>query len=130
MYALDTNILIYYFKDAGRVTARVNKARPSELGIPIPALYELETGIAKSQQPQKRRRQLDLLLQDLAVLPFDVAAARRAGELRARLEAAGTPMGPIDYQIAGIALAQRAILVTRNAKEFDRVPGLKIEDWY
>ena len=39
-------------------------------------------------------------------------------------------MGPIDYQMAGIALAQRVTLVTRNAKEFDRVPGLKIEDWY
>ena len=46
------------------------------------------------------------------------------------METAGTPLGAIDYQIAGIALAHRATLVTRNKKEFDRVPGLKVEDWY
>ena len=130
MYALDTNTLIYYFKDAGGVVARFNQLRPVDIGIPVPVLYELETGIAKSQQPQKRRKQLDMLLNVVKLLPFDRAAATRAGDLRARLEMAGTPMGPIDYQMAGIALAQRATLVTRNAKEFDRVPGLKIEDWY
>ena len=130
MYALDTNTVIYYFKDAGGVAARVNKLRPSDIGIPISVFYELETGIAKSQQPQKRRKQLDMLLVAIKLLPFDKSAAKRAGELRAKMEIAGTPMGAIDYQIAGIALAQRATLVTRNKKEFDRVPGLKVEDWY
>ena len=130
MYALDTNTVIYYFKDAGGVTARLRQLRPSDIGIPVSVFYELETGIAKSQQPQKRRKQLDTLLGAVQLLPFDKLAAKRAGELRAQMEAAGTPMGAIDYQIAGIALAQRAILVTRNKKEFDRVPGLKVEDWY
>ena len=130
MYALDTNTVIYYFKDAGGVTARLRQLRPSDIGIPVSVFYELETGIAKSQQPQRRRKQLDTLLGAVQLLPFDKLAAKRAGELRARMEAAGTPMGAIDYQIAGIALAQRAILVTRNKKEFDRVPGLKVEDWY
>ena len=130
MYALDTNTVIYYFKDAGGVAARVNKLRPSDIGIPISVFYELETGIAKSQQPQRRRKQLDTLLAAVKLLPFDKNAATRAGELRARMETAGTPLGAIDYQIAGIALAHRATLVTRNKKEFDRVPGLKIEDWY
>lgn len=130
MYALDTNTLIYYFKGQGRVAARLAALRPTDIGIPVVALYELETGIAKSQQPQKRRKQLDSLLAVTKLLPFDRATARRAAQLRAELELAGTPLGPLDCLIAGIAVEQSATLVTRNLKEFRRVPGLKLEDWY
>ena len=130
MFALDTNTLIYYFKGAGRVTERMSAVAPSEIGIPVMVLYELETGIAKSQQPQKRRKQLDALLAVTAILPFDRAAARQSASLRAALEAGGTPLGSLDFLIAGIALAQSAILVTRNTAEFARVPGLRLVDWY
>ena len=64
------------------------------------------------------------------MLPFDHAAARRAAELDASLSAAGTPIGPMDTLIAGSALALHATLVTHNVREFRRVKGLKIEDWY
>ncbi len=130
MFALDTNTLIYYFKGAGRVTARISALAPSEIGIPVAVLYELETGIAKSQQPQKRRKQLDTLLAVTKVLPFDRAAARQSAGLRALLEKRGTPMGPVDTLVAGIALAQSATLVTRDTIEFSRVPGLRLADWY
>ena len=130
MFALDTNTLIYYFMAAGRVSGRLGAHAPSEIGIPVLVLYELETGIAKSQQPQKRRKRLDTLLAVVNILPFDRAAARRSANLRATLDAGGVPMGPIDCLIAGIALEQRATLVTRNLSEFGRVPGLKLEDWY
>ena len=130
MFALDTNTLIYYFKGAGRVTAQMSALAPSEIGIPVVVLYELETGIAKSQQPQKRRKQLDALLAVTTVLPFDRAAARQSASRRALLEKSGTPMGHIDTLVAGIALAQSATLVTRNTIEFSRVPGLRLADWY
>ena len=130
MFALDTNTLIYYFKGAGRVTARMSALAPSEISIPVVVLYELETGIAKSQQPQKRRRQLDALLAVTKILPFDRAAARQSAQLRAALEKHGTPMGPIDLLIAGTAIAHTATLVTRNTVEFARVPGLRLIDWY
>ena len=130
MYALDTNTLIYYFKGIGNVAAHLAAHRPVDIGIPVVALYELETGIAKSQQPQKRRKQLDTLLAVTKLLPFDQAAVRRSAELRATMELAGTPLGPLDCLIAGIAITQRATLVTRNVKEFGRVSGLKLEDWY
>ncbi len=130
MFALDTNTLIYYFKGAGRVSARMSALAPSEIGIPVVVLYELETGIAKSQQPQKRRKQLDTLLAATRVLPFDRAAARHSASLRALLERSGTPMGPIDTLVAGIAIAQSATLVTRNTIEFSRVPALRLADWY
>lgn len=130
MFALDSNTLIYYFKGAGRVMARMSAHAPSEIGIPVVVLYEIETGIAKSQQPQKRRKQLDALLAVTRILPFDRAAARQNASLRATLEKAGTPLGPMDVLIAGIALAQDATLVTRNAAEFSRVAGLRTIDWY
>ena len=92
-------------------------------------LYEIETGIAKSLQPQKRRKQLAMLLAATRVLPFDFEAARQSAGLRATMEALGTPLGPMDTLIAGIALAQRAMLVTNNTREFRRVPALKLDNW-
>ena len=130
MFALDSNTLIYYFKGEGRVMAWMSARAPSEIGIPVIVLYELETGIAKSQQPQKRRKQLDALLAVTKILPLDRAAVRQSATLRATLEKAGTPLGPMDFLIAGIALAQDATLVTRNTGEFSRVAGLRTVDWY
>ena len=130
MFALDSNTLIYYFKGEGRVMARMSACAPSEIGIPVVVLYEIETGIAKSQQPQKRRKQLDALLAVTKILPLDRAAVRQSATLRATLEKAGTPLGPMDFLIAGIALAQDATLVTRNTGEFSRVAGLRTVDWY
>ena len=130
MFALDTNTLIYYFKGMGRVAARLAGCSPSEIGIPIVVVYELETVIAKSQQPRKRREQLDALLVSTRILPFDRAAARHSATLRASLEAKGTPLGPLDCLIAGIALAYGTHLVTRNSTEFGRVAGLSVVDWY
>lgn len=129
MFALDTNTLIYYFKDVGGVALRLRHCVPSQIGIPVIVLYEIETGIAKSLQAQKRRKQLGLLLAATGVLPFDHAAARQSAVLRATMEAAGTPLGPMDTLIAGIALAHRATLVTNNSREFGRVAGLKIDNW-
>jgi tRNA(fMet)-specific endonuclease VapC len=63
-------------------------------------------------------------------LPLDVLAADHAADIAAVLAAVGTPIGPIDTLIAGIARSRGSILVTRNAREFSRVPGLMIEDWY
>jgi tRNA(fMet)-specific endonuclease VapC len=61
--------------------------------------------------------------------PFDDRAAEEYGELREYLASLGTPIGPNDLMIAAIALANRLTLVTHNAAEFSRVPGLMLEDW-
>jgi tRNA(fMet)-specific endonuclease VapC len=130
MYVLDTNTLIYFFRGEGRVAERLLAISPADIALPAVVVYELETGIARSSDPAKRRGQLDQLLQAVAVLPFGVEAARAAASLRARLEQEGTPIGPFDTLIAGTAVAQRGVLVTRNLREFERVPGLAVEDWY
>jgi len=130
VYALDTNTLIYFFRGEGRVGPRLLATPPREIAVPAVVVFELEVGVARSTQPKKRRGQLDALLALVTVLPFDHAAARCAAELNAALSAAGTPIGPMDTLIAGSAVAHHATLVTHNVREFRRVKGLKIEDWY
>ena len=130
MYALDTNTLICFFKGTGRVHDQLLATPPREVAVPSVVVYELEFGICKSSQPKKRRAQLDEFLSFTGILPFDGAAAKTAAEIRAGLERTGSPIGPMDTLIAGIALAHGATLVTHNSREFGRVHGLKLVDWY
>lgn len=130
MFVLDTNTLIYYFKGMGQVAERLLAHTPQEIGIPAVVVYELEVGIAKSAQPEKRQQQLAALLAVVTALPFGVAEARQAAQIRAALEAAGTPIGPYDVLIAATALAHGGTLVTHNVQEFSRVVGLQLVDWY
>ena len=130
MFLLDTNTLIYFFKGQGRVAEHLFAVAPGEVAISSVSLYEIEVGIAKSAHPAKRRRQFDTFLTAVSVLPFDVTAARATARLRVDLERRGLPIGPLDNLIAGVALAHRATLVTRNTREFSRLPGLALVDWY
>ena len=129
-YALDTNTLIYFFKGRGEVARNLLATAPADVMIPAVVVYEIETGIAKSTDPNKRREQLAELLDTVTVLPFDVDTARKAAGIRARLERQGTPIGPMDTLIAGTALAYNTTLVTHNTAEFQRIPELQLVDWF
>lgn len=76
MIVRDTNTLIYFFKGQGQVAKRLLQTPPSELALPAIVLYELEFGIAKSNAPQRRRAQLDELLNWMEILPFGVLESR------------------------------------------------------
>jgi tRNA(fMet)-specific endonuclease VapC len=130
MFVLDTNTLVYFFRGEGEVATRLLATPPASVAVPTLVVYELETGIAKSTAREKRRGQLDALLQVVKVLPFGLEEARAAAALRAKLEVLGAPIGPMDTLIAGVALASRGVLVTRNVREFGRVEGLVVENWY
>jgi tRNA(fMet)-specific endonuclease VapC len=130
VHVVDTNTLIYFFKGQGNVKERLLGMRPSQIGIPTAVVYELEVGLAKSTESEKRRAQLLALLERVKILPLGLEEAHAAGRIRAELEIEGTPIGPIDSLIAGTALHHGATLVTRNVKEFGRVEGLKVVNWY
>ncbi len=130
MYLLDTNTLIYFFRGQGQVAQRLLATPPAEVAVPTLVLYELELGLAKSNQPERRRAQLDSFLSAVRVIPFGHDEARAAARLRARLESRGEPIGPVDVLIAGTALSRHATLVTRNTREFARVDGLQLVNWY
>jgi tRNA(fMet)-specific endonuclease VapC len=130
MWDLDTNTLIYFFRDEGNVAKEILSRSPSAIGIPSIALFELEVGIAKSISPRKRPGQLEQLTSVVQILPFCAAEAQASAAIRSRLENKGTPIGPYDVLIAGTAKACGATLVTRNTREFRRVQGSALENWY
>ena len=130
MYALDTNSLSYFLKGRGRVGQRLLAQPPAKVGLPSVVLYELVFGATRSQAPPDLKARLEALLQSLPILPFGEAEARAAARIRADLETVGKPIGPHDVLIAATALAHGATLVTRNLREFRRVKGLRVEDWY
>jgi tRNA(fMet)-specific endonuclease VapC len=130
LYILDTNTLIYFFKGVGNIAKVLLTKAPSDIGLPTTVIYELEVGIAKSSNPKKRTDQLNALTSVVNVLPFRIAEARCAANIRAILEQKGMPIGPYDILIAAIALVNNDTLITHNVKEFQRVQGLQIEDWY
>jgi tRNA(fMet)-specific endonuclease VapC len=129
-YLLDTNTCIRIINGRSQaVRARLLTVPPSDVAICSIVRAELFYGSAKSQTPAASRKKQDVFLAPFATLPFDDAAANAYGQLRADLEKAGTPIGPLDMQIAAIALAQQLILVTHNSREFSRIQGLQLEDW-
>ena len=129
-YLLDTDTLIYVFKRTGNCLARLNPQKGSDIAISTINLFELEYGMGKSDNRIKMDSYVLSLCRRYAVLDFDRAASVQAGAMRALLHTRGTPIGPYDVQIAGIALANNLTIVTRNVREFARVPQLKFENWY
>ena len=100
-----------------------------DLCISSITLAELEFGACKSNNPLKNRAALTIFLADIKILPFDDKAATEYGDIRATLEMHGTPIGANDLLIAAHARSLQLILVTNNLKEFERVDGLKVENW-
>jgi tRNA(fMet)-specific endonuclease VapC len=132
MICLDTNAVIVVLNQRSspvrtRIDAAIGMHRP--LAISSVMLFELRYGAANSARPASNvQRIADFLTGPIAVLPFEPADAEEAGEIRAALERAGTPIGPYDLLVAAQARRRDALLVTANER-VARIPGLKIEDW-
>jgi tRNA(fMet)-specific endonuclease VapC len=130
MYVLDTNTLIYFFRGQGNVAQNLWQQQPQKIGLSAIVLFELKVGIAKSTSPQKRQQQLQTILDTVQFLPFGLSEVDQAANIRVALEKEGLSIGPNDILIAATALANQAILVTHNTKEFGRIPQLQTDDWF
>ena len=129
-YMLDTNICIYAINHKPeQVFIRLKEHDPQELCISSGTYAELVHGVEKSKATEKNRVALALLLANTDIVSFDSLAAQSYGKIRADLEKAGTPIGPLDMMIAGHAKSLNYNVVTNNTKEFARVKGLKLENW-
>ncbi|MCI7766761.1 MAG: type II toxin-antitoxin system VapC family toxin [Oscillospiraceae bacterium] len=129
-YMLDTNICIYAIKHRPpQVLERLKEHEPSEICISAITYAELVHGVEKSAAVEKNRLALTLLLSNIEIIDFDSNAANEYGNIRAALEKAGTPIGPLDMMIAGHARSISYTVVTNNVREFERVSGLRIENW-
>ena len=107
----------------------MQKHDPADICISAVTYAELVHRVEKSQAVEKNRVALALLLANIEIMDFDSLAAESYGKVRADLEKAGTPIGSLDMMIAGHAKSKGYIVVTNNTKEFERVKGLKIENW-
>ncbi len=130
MYMLDTNTLIYFFKGMGKVEENLFSHSPKDIYISSIVVYELQVGIAKSNNPKKREKQLSTLLEQTNIIEFGEQEAKVSALIRADLEMKGTPIGAMDILIAGCAKAHNLTLVTHNTKEFMRVDRLSLDDWF
>ena len=129
-YMLDTNICIFLIKHRPEsVIRRFLELEPRDICISSITYAELVYGVEKSRAKEKNRVALILLLSEIEILPYDDVAAQTYGVIRADLQRKGTPIGPLDMLIASHAKSRGLTLVTNNTGEFERVEGLKVEDW-
>ena len=129
-WLLDTNAVIALVTGRSEpLRRRVEASEPGTLSTSAIVAHELYFGAYRSRKIEFNLETLRLLFADLLVLDLDREDARTAGEIRAGLARQGTPIGPYDVLIAGQARARGLTLVTSNLSEFQRVPGLALEDW-
>jgi tRNA(fMet)-specific endonuclease VapC len=128
-YMLDTNICIFTIKNKPQIVREAFNRHNGQLCISAVTLMELFYGAEKSAAPEKNLAVIEGFVARLEVLPFDNEAAAHTGMIRSELARAGTPIGPYDHMIAGHARSRGFIVVTNNLREFERVPGLRVEDW-
>lgn len=128
-FMLDTHIVSFALRTRPQaVLERLRAVRPDQTCISAVTLAELRYGAARSTASARYGPLIDTFVSRVVVVPFDPSAAASYGQVRARLEAAGTPIGDLDTLIAGHALATGSVLVTINTAEFRRA-GLVVEDW-
>jgi tRNA(fMet)-specific endonuclease VapC len=126
---LDTDTVIYTIKNRPSKMREIFKSHSGLMSISSVTMGELIYGAEKSEQPERNLADIEGLTARLEVLPFDQMAATHFGQLRAELAKIGKPIGPYDQMIAGHARSLGLIIVTNNVREFERVPGLRLENW-
>ncbi len=129
-YLLDTNICIAILKNSELpLIQKVKSYQPGDFALCSIVKAELLYGARKSQNVEKNLSLLAKFFDQFVSLAFDDSAAEFYGTNRAILEKGGTPIGDADLLISNIALAYNLTVITRNHREFIRVPGLKVEAW-
>ncbi len=128
-YMLDTNIVIYVIKRRPVEILEVFNAHAGQMCISTITLAELLHGVEKSSMITKNLRKVEDFVSRLEVLPYENTAASHYGDIRTNLEKKGTVIGVNDLHIAAHARSEGLILVSNNVREFERVEGLRLENW-
>lgn len=128
-FLLDTDTCIYALKQDPNVLEQLLSKSRDEILVSVITEAELRTGAAKSASPIRTLRLLENFLRPLTIAEFTSEDAVAYANIRAKLERAGTPIGPLDTLIASQAVARKLTLVSNNEREFRRVPGLTVQNW-
>ena len=134
MYAIDSDVCVEMLRGRLKTFADdLSLSDPASFKIPSVVFGELYLNIEKMSQSgkdaTKKRLVLERFLEPFEILPFDERCARAYARIRAQLELKGKTIGRNDLLVAATAVANQAILVTRNYREFKRVPELRVELW-
>ena len=127
-YMLDTDTVSFALRGHGRVAARLLERRPSEICISSIALAELRFG-AEARRSRKLHRLINTFVEAVEVVSFDQPAADRFAAVAASLARRGEPIGTFDTLMAAHALSLGSTFVTNNTQHFERVVGLRTENW-
>ena len=128
-YLLDTNICIYTIKNRPDAVRKTFIEHDGQMCVSTITQMELIYGAEKSAAVARNLKDVEGFLARLEIKDFNPSAAAHTGQIRAELAKAGTPIGPYDQMIAGHARSLGLIVVTNNASEFSRVPGIRVENW-
>jgi tRNA(fMet)-specific endonuclease VapC len=128
-YLLDTNIVVYVLKRRPLIALERFNREHGRMAVSSITLAELAHGAEKSSDPARNLRVVEDFISRLAVLPYGDKAAWHYGSIRAGLEKTGMTIGVNDLHIAAHARSEGLALVTNNLREFERVPGLVLENW-
>ncbi len=130
LYLLDTNVCIRLINGTSNaVRRRLESTRQRDVTVCSVVKAELFYGAMRSRNPGQTLIRYREFLEPFESLPFDDEAAIAYGYIRADLATKGTPIGPNDLQIAALAVVNNLTLITHNTAEFERVEGLRLEDW-
>ncbi len=129
-HLFDTNaVIVLRTRKSDALVKRVLDSEEGSIGFSAIVAHELYFGAYKGTKVSSNLETLRLLMADFPLIGFDQEDARTSGEIRAMLAAKGKSIGPYDVLIAGQAKARNLVLVTNNVSEFERVDGLRMEDW-
>ena len=129
-YLLDTCAISDFIKGEAGTTVRLKQTLPVDIAVSAITVMELRYGLAlNSQRAQKVEPTILSFLSSVTILPFSTLEAEQAAQIRAVLKSLGQPIGAYDVLIAATALQHNLFMITANQREFDRVPGLRTENW-
>ena len=131
MYYLDTNTCIYFLNGRSEnIKRKILATPPIEIAIPSIVKAELLLGAFKSRYKENTLKKVEKFLQPFEIIPFEDQMTYQYAEIRRKIEQSGQIIGPNDILVAAITKFHQAILVTNNVKEFTRVEGLQLENWF
>ncbi len=127
-YILDTNICVYLFKGKFEIDKKLINVGLENCSISEITLAELVYGAENSSKPEKHHELINSLIEDVSIIPiFD--AIQIYGKQKSRLRKQGLLISDFDFLIGSTAIANDMVMVTQNTREFERLEGIKLEDW-
>ena len=127
-YLLDTNICIYLLKNKCGIREAIIRVKPENCFVSEITIAELYYGASKSNQKEKRKKDVDFIVERFKILPI-FPALSLFGDIRAELEEKGKRIDDFDLLIGATAICNKLIMVSDNIKHLERLPGIQIENW-